>query len=137
MKQLWIWMIVILLLITGCAQPRKNNNTHLSQIENDLASGIAVVLDYVSDGSRTIVIVDVDNSRGDFVDLWFVQENKTLGQRTLSAKRFYTGNSVLEQRTFRVPVAQPGISETIYVEVFDVKGTLLFRTEPIINSKEG
>ena len=130
-------MIVILLLITGCAQPRKNNNTHLSQIENDLASGIAVVLDYVSDGSRTIVIVDVDNSRGDFVDLWFVQENKTLGQRTLSAKRFYTGNSVLEQRTFRVPVAQPGISETIYVEVFDVKGTLLFRTEPIINSKEG
>lgn len=115
----------------------KNQSVHLSQIQNDFASGVNVVLDYVSDGSRTFIIVDVDNRKGKFIDLWFVQNNKTIGQKTMSSRRFYTGNSTLTQKTFRVPISDSGVTETIYVEVFDKSGALLFKTEPITNSPNG
>lgn len=129
--------ILVLLLLSGCQQQSKAQKTHLSQIENDFASGVNVVLDYVSDGDRTFIIVDVDNRQGKFVDLWLVQQSATIGQKTMSSRRFYTGNSTLTQKTFRVQMSEPGITETIYVEVFDGKGLLLFETQPISNTQQG
>lgn len=134
MKKRLFLCLCLLMTLSACQPANQNQQTHLSQLQNDFASGVNVVLDYVSDTRRTIVVCDVDNQQGVFIDLWLVQENSTLGQRTMSARRFYTGNSKVTQKVFRLPVGRPGITESIHVEVLDKEGQLVFSTEPITNS---
>ena len=126
------WLAVVLLLtLVGCAQPPPPKKYHAQTTKTDLATRLDVLVNYhvVDDGG--IVVVDLYNPRTSSVRLWLVQLSETDGQRISAARRFYIGSGKKLQEAFRVPMPIQGVVETFYVEVFDDKGRLIMKSEPI------
>ena len=126
--------VVLLLTLVGCAQPPPPKKIHAQTTKTDLATRLDVLVNYhvVDDGG--IVVVDLYNPRTSVVRLWLVQKSETDGQIITAARRFNMGDSKKLQEAFRVPMAIEGVVETFYVEVFDDKGRLIMKSEPITAS---
>lgn len=129
---------IIVFIVSGCATQGPTTDESISQIQGDFATRLNIVVDYLASDSRTWLVVDIENPRALAIEAWLIQKNITPGQWASSGERFYTGNSKLEQRTFRLEGAKPDIIKSIHIEVFDKAGKPLMVTEPIItNSQTG
>lgn len=134
-----VFLILIMgLLINGCAQPPPPKKYHASNYKSDFGSRLDVAVNYHLQPDSGIVVIDFANPRNKDVRLWLVQTTETDGQRIIAARRFYQGTKKKHQEVFRIPLPESGLSESFYVEVFDIKGALIMTSEPINPSpKEG
>jgi len=125
------------LTLVGCAQPPLPKDYHVSNYQSNLGKRLDISVNYHLNGTGAIVVVDIANPRGYDYRYWMVQVSATDGQRVIAARRFYQGAAKKHQEIFRLPLPEEGLTETFYVEVFDIKGTLVMKSEPIKNSPIG
>lgn len=123
------------ILISGCAQPPPPQ-VYKSKYKSDFASRLDIQINYHTDPNSGYVVVDLYNPRNKPVRLWLVQLQETDGRRISAAERFHIGNEKKHQELFRVPLLEPGLSETFYVEVFDEAGKLILKSDPITNTSD-
>ena len=132
-----IWFLPILLI--GCAQPAPPKSYHASNYKADLGSRLDLAVNYHLTVDTGIVVVDISNPRATNYRYWLVQISSTDGQIISASRRVFSGMDKTKQLVFKIPLPIEGVKETFHVEVFDSKGKLVMKSEPINNKphKEG
>jgi len=126
-------MGVVALSMVACAPIPQDTTKELSTTTSDFGTGINAAVDYITDGDRTFVIIDLDNPNGRLVEVWLSQTYKSVGAESIRKRRIVTTNSRTQRQTIRASKLERGVIEIIQFEIFDSKGNSLFKTEPIEN----
>lgn len=126
-------LIAVMILSVGCAQQPISSIDQTTQIKNDFATGLGVMVDYVTDGERTFIILDVDNPNRKSLEIWFNQTYAGIGAETIRKRRLITSSNSQIQQTIRASKLEEGVKEIIVFEILDTKGNVLIKSEPIEN----
>lgn len=135
------WLVCLAVVglcgLQSCATPPPTKSIYKSNYKSNLSTRLDISVNYHGNDDTGIVVVDISNPRAYDYRYWLVQLSETDGQRISAARRFYHGNKKKHQEVFKVPGALEGVTENFYVEVFDNKGALIMKSEPIINLPKG
>lgn len=129
-----IGVIIVSITLAGCATPPPQ--THKANYKSDFAARLDVAVNYHLESDGGIVVVDLYNPRSSVIRLWLVQSSVTDGQSIVASRRFYEGKKKKHQEVFRTPLPLKGITEAFFVEVFDINGKLILKSEPITHSPQ-
>lgn len=129
----FLYIPLVSLILFGCQHNTMDTMTHIQDNKYDFATGVNAVVDYVSDGERTFVILNITNPKRTGLDIWLDQTYLSMGAETSRKKRLLTSSKSKIEKTIKAPVLEKGVKELIVFEIFDREGNTLFKTEPIEN----
>ena len=125
----------IIFILAGCAQPGSQQIKKL-ETKTDFASGIDVSASYHGRDDGAIVVCDLFNQRGRSVRSWFWHRQQTDDQQVLRGIMYYEGNETKKREVFKIPPAEPGLTETFWIEKYEKGGKKLIESKPISSTSD-
>jgi len=122
--------LILLVILAACApQQNSTNPTYNADFERDFATGLEAVAEYVVDGPRKMVLLDINNPSLMYIQVWMSQEYSTRTESITRRNMVYSGFDSNIRKLIKIRQIDKDINESIKFNILSNDGKSILKLD--------